>query len=91
MTLNLINTIWFIAYIIILRPANDKFWKIEQIIVHFFIFIIKLLLSIVIFDKKYNNININNKNNIQSAIAIIMFLIIVWNFFVLLYGLIRRL
>ena len=88
---NFIFLILFFVYIVVYRPANEKFWKYEQIGIHAFMILTKLLLLILIVDDDKNNISENNKSNIGYTIAVFIFLILLWNFVVLLVKLIMRL
>ena len=89
--LNFIFLIIFFLYIIFFLPPNSKFWKFEQIGIHGFLIITKILLLILILDFENNNISENNKNNLGYTISIFIFFIIFWNFMVLLIKLILRL
>ena len=58
--------------------------------VHFILFFCKLLLAILILDEDPDNISYATKRRIGETIAILLFLIILWNFLVLLINLLMR-
>ena len=79
----------FFLYICFFRPALTKFWKIEQIICHFFILVAMVLLSVLVFDDSSQHMSGASRWRMGYAIAFFIFFVLVWNFLVLLYKLIE--
>ncbi len=89
--INLILLFFFFLYIAAMMPPRETFWRFEQIAIHFLLLLAKILLTVLVIDDENVDLSGKKRWNIGMAIAIILFIIIVWNFLVLLIRLIMRL
>ena len=88
---NLLLLFLFCCYIFIFLPPLEKFWKIEQVFIHFLLLIAKVLLSVLIFDEEKRKMSEKSRWVIGFILAILLFIILLWNFLVLIINLITRL
>lgn len=74
-------------YVLVFRPALTQFWKIEQIIVHFFLLLTQILMAVLLFDDDTKHMSRNGRWRMGYAIAFFIFFLFLWNMLVLLYKL----
>ena len=88
---NLVLLFIFCLYIFIVLPPLEKFWKIEQIFIHLLLLVAKIFLSVLIFDENSGKMSIKAKWIIGLILGILLFVILLWNFIILILKLILRL
>lgn len=79
----------FFLYIAIIRPPINPFDQIEQIICHFLLWLAKLFMMILVWDDSGQSIPPYSRSGIGYVVLIVLFILTLWNTFVLLYKLIR--
>lgn len=87
--LNGVIYLLFFLLIIIQKPANTKFWKKEQIVIHSLLLIAKCFIFSLIVDDKINLMDPKERWIIGFLIMIFTFFCIFWNFLVLIYKLLE--
>ena len=85
--LNSVIYLLFFLLVVIQKPANTKFWKKEQIIIHSILLIAKCFIFSLVVDDKINLMNPKQRWIIGFLIMIFTFFCIIWNFFILIYKL----
>ncbi len=88
--INLVALIVLFLFVLTLMPANTTFWKVEQILVHLFLLVAKILLTILVVDDSRDNLSANTRWRLGYAIAFFIFFVILWNTLVLIWKLLEH-
>ena len=75
----------FVAYVFVMLPAESKFDKIEQIVIHALLFVTFTFLIALVFDDSAKVMNANERWVLGYFVAILSFFVIVWNMGIILY------
>ena len=90
-SINFVVFTLFCLYVIGVQPANTRFWRIEQSIVHFLMMIANLFVFILVIDDDTEKMSGKTRWNLGYIPVIIGFLVILWNTVVLIIKLIEHL
>ena len=75
------------AYVLLFKPAKTAFWKYEQIGIHFFLLLVQILMTVLLFDDDRMTMSGKSRWRMGYAVAFFIFFIFLWNMLVLLYKL----
>lgn len=62
-------------YVLVFRPALTSFWKMEQIGIHFFLFLTQVLIIVLLFDDDRKHMSGKSRWRMGYAVAFFMFFI----------------
>ena len=77
--------IGFIGYVIALQPAHESFDRIEQTIVHLLLLLCFVFVFILVGDDSARTMNSNERWVIGYFVAILSFIIVLWNLIIIAY------
>ena len=84
---NLLSLIGFIVFVFVTKPASTRFDNYEQLGVHLLVLVAKIFMVILVFDENLGATGEFGRWIVGYFVAIIIFIIIIWNCAVVCYKL----